>query len=88
MEFQAPTDDEHLYNAQTFKRIAGEYGKSTPQLREMVRESTTLFIHYVIDYALQKRQGPDGEGQYKLTPSDILRALEELGFDSIANKIK
>lgn len=88
MNFESPVEKELLLAEKTFANIAKEYGKSTPELRNAVRASTTLFIHYVVDCAVQKRQGSNDTKAIALRPNDIYNALETLGFDSIARKTK
>lgn len=86
--FRPRVDSDLLFAEGTFSRIARGYGKSTRELQSAVRQSTTIFIHYVIDYALQQRQGDDDQRAVALKPIDIARAIQELGFDGIARRLK
>ena len=87
-KFISPVEKDLLLADKTFSNIAKEYGKSASELRQAVRASTTLFIHYIVDYAAQKRQGSDDTKEVTLKPIDITRAIEELGFESILRKLK
>ncbi|KAK8893825.1 hypothetical protein M9Y10_022254 [Tritrichomonas musculus] len=86
--FQSPVDKDLLLAEKTFSNIAKEYGKSTPELRNAVRASTTLFIHYVVDFAVQRKQGSDEDKVVSLKPNDIYHAIGALGFDNIIRKLK
>ena len=82
--FDAP---ELLLAASAFKKIAGQYGKSTPELRDCVRKSTNLFLHYIIDGCVRLHQNADDdERQVSLKAGDIIRVLESSGFISISRK--
>lgn len=86
--FHPQIDKNLLFAEGTFSRMARSYGKSTKEMQTAVRQSTTIFIHYVIDYAIQSRQGDDDQRAVALKPIDIVRAIQELGFDSISRKLK
>ena len=88
MNFSPKIDNDLLFAEATFAKMAREYGKSTKEVRQAVRQSTTLFIHYIIDYSAQKHQGDDEEREVAIKPLDIIKAIQELGFDSISRKLK
>lgn len=83
-----PIDDSMLFAKGTFTKLARDYGKSSQDMREAVRKSTTVFIHYVLDYAAQKHQGSDDQRSVKITPVDIIKAVDELGFTGISKKLR
>ena len=76
-----------LVAANAIKKIAGEYGKSTPELRDCVRKSTTIFLHYIIDGCTKLHQpNDDDEKPVSIKTGDILRTLESAGFVTISRK--
>ena len=86
-EEQGFDNNELLLAANAFKKISAEYGKSTPELRDCVRKSTNLFLHYIIDGCVQLHQ--NGEGDEKpvaIKTIDIIKTLENSGFITIARK--
>lgn len=86
-EFVCDIDNDLLLQANAFKKIAATHGKSKRDMRDNVRKATTIFLHYVIDSAVQRKQGSDDQRQVSLMNSDIIRALNDLGFGEISNKI-
>ena len=84
--FQSPVEKDLLLAEKTFSNIAKDYGKSTPELRNAVRSATTLFIHYVVDYAVQRKQGSNEDKMVSLKPNDIYHSIQALGFDNIIRK--
>ena len=87
-KFDCPVPDDLLFAANAFKKMAGVHGKSTKETRDDVRKSTTMFIHYIVDYAVQKKQGHDEQRQVVLKSIDIIKALNDLGYTEIADKIQ
>jgi histone H3/H4 len=85
--FVCPVDDDMLFARGTFDRMVRERGKSTKDLREAIRKSTTIFVHYVIDYAAQQHQGDDDQRAVTIKPSDIVKSVDALGFTNIARKL-
>jgi len=77
-----------LFAANTFKKMASEYGKSTPELRNAIRQATTIFIHYIIDFAAQSHQGGDDQRPVTIKPSDLFIALDKAGYNYISRKIQ
>jgi histone H3/H4 len=77
-----------LFALATFTRMAREHGKSTKELREAVRKATTIFVHYVMDYAAQQHQGDDDQRAVTIKPVDIIKAVEALGFSSLARRLR
>lgn len=87
-KFECPVDEEMMFAAGTFQKMAREHGKSKKELREAVRKATTIFIHYVVDYAAQQHQGADDQRAVVIKPLDISRAVEDLGFAGVARKLR
>ena len=80
-------DPDLLLAASAFKKIAVQYGKSTPELRECVRKSTNLFLHYIIDGCVKLHQNNDeDERPVSIKAGDIIRTLESSGFVTISRK--
>lgn len=88
MEFDCPIDDNMLFATGTFAKLARDYGKSTKDMREAVRKSTTVFIHYILDYAAQQHQGNDDQRTVMVKPADIIKAIDELGFTGVSKKLR
>jgi hypothetical protein len=86
--FECDIDPGMLFATSAFTKMAHEQGKSTKEVREAVRKSTTLFIHYIIDYATQQRQGNDDKREVAVRPADVIRATEALGFSNLARRIR
>lgn len=85
--FNCPVTDDLLFAAGTFAKIARDHGKSTKEAREAVRKATTLFLHYVVDYAAQQHQGSSDQRAVTIKPADIIKAVDELGFPGISRKL-
>ena len=86
-EEQGFDDPNLLLAANAFKKIAGQYGKSTPELRDCVRKSTNLFLHYIIDGCVKLHQNNDeDERPVSVKAGDIVRVLESSGFITISRK--
>lgn len=79
-------DKDKLLTTNVFKKIAAEYGISTPEVREQVQLATTLFLHYIIDDCVAYHQRDDTEKPVSVKTADILRSLENAGFITIARK--
>ena len=86
--FECPIDDEMLFATGTFQKMAREHGKSKKEMRDAVRKATTVFIHYIVDYAAQQHQGGDDQRSVVIKPADISRAVEDLGFAGISRKLR
>ena len=86
--FEPPSDPDLLLPLSAFKQAVAQQGKATPEVRKMIQESTSMFLHYIVDYAIQKRQNGDSNKIVTLRPVDIMIAIEELGFSTIAQKLR
>ncbi|EAY10773.1 hypothetical protein TVAG_121770 [Trichomonas vaginalis G3] len=80
------SEKDKLLTTNVFKRIAGEYGLSTPEVREQVQIATTIFLHYIIDGCVAYHQRDDTEKPVSVKTADIIRTLENSGFITIARK--
>lgn len=82
-------EKELLFAANTFKKISSSYGKSSPDLREAIRKSANIFIHYLVDGCIEMHHSDkDDERKVDIRSSDVIKVLEDCGLGHIAKSIR
>ena len=85
--FSSFAQGENSLPVKPIRDIGAEFGKMKGDVKTAVQEASTVFIHYVIDRATELVQGEDKQRPVTLRPQDIQKAMEDLGFGHLLDRV-